>query len=328
MTDDARDLTSVVDDEEAIQLADAAQADEPREAGGRVDQENQTPLGDRQEEIDQQIEDAIRQLSEQRHSSVYPLLLGENDLDNDSVDDVFDDLRLRELPKDEQLEVIVHSGGGSIHAAYNLALLFRKFARQQLTFIVPRWAKSAATLLVCAGDEILMGPIAELGPVDPQITTMNPLERRFEQVSPLSIEATLDLIRSEFRGGHESLAKGLLERLQFPMTLGGFKRSLEIGKVYLQRLLASRMLSGKDAKQRAEKVSHELVEGYADHGYCIDVEEARRIGLNATELTGDDFELVWNLYRLAEERERISKQQKRQKMEDLLKMIPSDARPS
>jgi hypothetical protein len=191
---------------------------------------------------------------------------------------------------------------------------------------VPRWAKSAATLLVCAGDEILMGPISELGPVDPQITTMNPLERRFEQVTPLSIEATLDLIRTEFAKGHKDLANGLLQRLQFPLTLGEFKRSLEIGKVYLTRLLSSRMLKGDAGSEKARKIAESLVEGYADHGYCIEAGEAERLGIAAKSLDDAEFDIAWKIYRLSTEKERIVHQEKRQEMEDLLKGLPLDGR--
>ena len=107
--------------------------------------------------------------------------------------------------------------------------MFRLFGSEKLTFIIPRWAKSAATLLVCGGDEILMTPVAELGPLDPQITVMNPLENRIEKFSPLHIESTLELIQVEFENGNSELANGLLQRLQFPLTLGRFKKSLELG---------------------------------------------------------------------------------------------------
>jgi hypothetical protein len=118
----------------------------------------------------------------------------------------------------------------------NLAQILRSFGTENLTFIVPRWAKSAATLLVCAGDRILMAPPAELGPLDPVIVEMNPLERRMEQFSPLHIDATLELIREEYKNGNKQLADGLMQRLQFPLTLGSFKKSLDIGKQYLEKL--------------------------------------------------------------------------------------------
>jgi Serine dehydrogenase proteinase len=40
-----------------------------------------------------------------------------------------------------------------------------------IRFIVPSFAKSAATMLVMSGDEILMDVTAEVGPTDPQMPT-------------------------------------------------------------------------------------------------------------------------------------------------------------
>ena len=158
----------------------------------------------------------------------YPLLFADEEITSATVDRVFDDLqKIAELDKDEgRLAVIVDSPGGDIDSAYNLACLFRRYGKGRLTYIVPRRAKSAATLLVCGGDSVMMTPAAELGPLDPQITMMNPLERRLEDLSPLHIESTFALIRGEFEEGSKELAHGLLQRLQFPLTLGGFIKSL------------------------------------------------------------------------------------------------------
>ena len=44
--------------------------------------------------------------------------------------------------------------------------MLQDFAEEKLTVIVPRFAKSAATLMACAGDEIGMGPASEHGSAD------------------------------------------------------------------------------------------------------------------------------------------------------------------
>ena len=81
----------------------------------------------------------------------YPFLVRGTSISNKVVDDVFDELRQKYGDCDGRLDVLVYSSGGSIDAAYNLALLLRRYANKELTFIVGRWAKSAATLLVCGG---------------------------------------------------------------------------------------------------------------------------------------------------------------------------------
>ena len=193
-----------------------------------------TEHNDEISEVEADITEAVNSLAAtfDEPTVCYPLLSVHEEITSATVDRVFDDLQeTAEIDQDEsRLAVIVDSGGGNIDAAYNLACLFRRYGKRRLTYIVPRWAKSAATLLVCGGDSVMMTPVAELGPLDPQITELNPLEQRLERLSPLHIESTFALIRNEFEEGNKELAHELLQRLQFPITLGGFIKSLELGK--------------------------------------------------------------------------------------------------
>ena len=250
----------------------------------------------------------------------YPLLSSNERIAAATVDRVFDDLQeIAELDKDEnRLAVIVDSPGGDIDAAYNLACLFRRYGKRRLTFIVPRRAKSAATLLVCGGDSVMMTPVAELGPLDPQITEENPLEQnRVERFSPLHIESTLAMIRNEFEEGNSELAQGLLQRLQFPITLGRFAKSIEIGKQYAEKLLSSRML--KDSPETAREISRRLVEDYTDHSFCINIDEIRELGLAVEDMPANQLEIVWRIHKLARRRVRLIAQNRRREMEQLLK---------
>ena len=93
-----------------------------------------------------------------------------------SVDIVFDLINSPQF-KDEKkvfknqddLHVIIESGGGDADAAYHIAKLLDAHFKGILKYIVPRFAKSAATLMVCGGNKIVMGETSELGPLDPQI---------------------------------------------------------------------------------------------------------------------------------------------------------------
>ena len=273
--------------------------------------------------IEEEIDGLCAKLGEKRETDCFPLLLGgQQDIHAELVDRVFDDLTKRRFTSGK-LDVIVASGGGDIDAAYNLALLFRRFSKDRLTFIIPRWAKSAATLLVCAGDEILMTPVAELGPLDPQITAMNPFEQRVERFSPLHIESTLQLIREEFANGNDKLAEGLMQRLQFPLTLGSFKKQLEVGQDYVEKLLSSRML--KDEQTDANRIGKDLTTGYADHSWCITVEEASKIGLKAAEIKEEDWlDVVWKIHRLQVEKERLVAKESERKMQEKMKELPEN----
>ena len=265
--------------------------------------------------IIEQMHKLCAELGEKRKTSIYPLL-SDDALDDWMVDDVYDRLRDGEYGR-KPLDVIVHSSGGNIDAAYNLAQLFRRYCGDKLTFIVPRWAKSAATLLICAGDELLMTPVAELGPLDPQIIVANPFEKRMERFSPLDIDSTLKLIRDEYERGNADLASGLLQRLQFPLTLGGYKNSLKVGRRYVEKLLVPRM-DGSTAK----KISKKLTTGYANHSWCITVDEARELGLDANDLEGEELDLVWDIFKLYKREQDADDDKRKSKAAEDLRDFP------
>src|SRR4029077_972851 len=71
-----------------------------------------------------------------------------------------------------KLDIMIHSPGGSAEATETIVEeIRRKFER--VRFIIPSYAKSAATMMAMSGNEILMDEDAELGPIDPQMFTRN-----------------------------------------------------------------------------------------------------------------------------------------------------------
>jgi len=68
----------------------------------------------------------------------------------------------------KEIDIMVETPGGLAEVAEDIVRVIRsKYDR--VGMIVPGWAKSAGTIFVMAGDEILMGPASALGPIDPQI---------------------------------------------------------------------------------------------------------------------------------------------------------------
>lgn len=66
------------------------------------------------------------------------------------------------------LFLLLHTSGGKVEPAYLISKCCKKSAGK-FVVAVPRFAKSAGTLLALGADEIHMGIISELGPIDPQI---------------------------------------------------------------------------------------------------------------------------------------------------------------
>lgn len=75
--------------------------------------------------------------------------------------------------KGRQLDLIVHSPGGSVEAADQIVQYLRA-KYQYIRVIVPQNAMSAATMIACAADEIVMGKHSAIGPIDPQFILGGP----------------------------------------------------------------------------------------------------------------------------------------------------------
>jgi hypothetical protein len=75
------------------------------------------------------------------------------------------------------LDLILHSPGGRIESAEALVSYLRsKF--NHIRVVVPQVAMSAATMMACAADVIVLGKHSFLGPIDPQVIIPTPLGPR------------------------------------------------------------------------------------------------------------------------------------------------------
>ena len=75
------------------------------------------------------------------------------------------------------LDLILHSPGGSLAAAESLVTYLRsKFSN--IRVVVPQLAMSAATMIACAADSIVLGKHSFLGPIDPQVIVNTKLGQR------------------------------------------------------------------------------------------------------------------------------------------------------
>jgi len=265
------------------------------------------------------LKSKIQELSRIRGSKVFPLLTPLDSIDTDLVDKVYNALRTN-FKGSKKLDVLVMSSGGDIHSAYQLAKIFRNFAKENLTFIVPKYAKSAATLLVCGGDKIIFGPTSELGPLDPQIgleeESKEKTRRRF---SPLAIRPTLDLIAEESGKKHDILVEKLSASLPPALILGQYLKTLEVGKEYIVKLLTTRMLKAdSNAVEKATKIGESLIKSYPDHGWCLDFDEVKNLGLSIEWATEKEWNLIWEIY---SELDKILTQAFAEKSEDKEKKI-------
>jgi hypothetical protein len=155
--------------------------------------------------------------------------------------------------------------------------------------VVPRYAKSAATLLVL-GAPIMLGADAELGPLDAQIWDAE----REEQSSALNEVQALERLHSQAVDEVDQMVPLLVGRTGkkvetlLPLVLNfvaNMKRPLleKIDTVHYtqqSRVLkeaedyALRLLTASGLYQSPRDVASRLVNRYSDHGFVIDREEA------------------------------------------------------
>src|SRR5438874_6812124 len=85
------------------------------------------------------------------------------------IDDAQSVLRaIRETPAGNTIEIILHTPGGLVLAASQIARALRDHDGPVVA-VVPHYAMSGGTLIALAADEILIDRHAALGPVDPQL---------------------------------------------------------------------------------------------------------------------------------------------------------------
>lgn len=162
--------------------------------------------------------------------------------------------------------LILYSKGGDAGSAYLIGKLCREYSNGNLITTVPRHAKSAATLICCASDEIHMGSLSELGPIDPQIDNFPALGLKN------SVEHIADLVR-QYPASAEMFAKYLNLSLN-PIYLGYYERVAQSAIQYAERLLKTH---DKNLPKKAEQIALDLVYTYKDHGFVIDIAEAQQI---------------------------------------------------
>ena len=187
-----------------------------------------------------------------------------------------------------ELDLIVHSPGGSAEAAESIV----EYLRQRFDHIrvfVPLAAMSAATMVALAADEIVLGQHSQLGPIDPQFIIQTPegprsapakaILNQFNQAKaecedPRNLPAWLPILRS--------YAPGLLNQCQ---------NSRELAANMVESWLSRYMFQGRpDAADEARRIADWFsdYDEFQSHGRRVGVELASQQGLRIKSLEEDD----------------------------------------
>ncbi|HJZ32549.1 MAG TPA: ATP-dependent Clp protease proteolytic subunit [Hyphomicrobiaceae bacterium] len=161
---------------------------------------------------------------------------------------------IKETPRDRPIDLILHTPGGLVLAAMQIARAVEAHAAK-VTVFVPVYAMSGGTLIALAADEIVLGEFSVLGPIDPQIAGFPAASIvRVRQSKPVEHIFDLTLVLADM--GEKALAQ--------------VKRG------------AVELLTPRLPEAAAELLAEKLAGGHWTHDYALTAHEAAELGLPVT----------------------------------------------
>lgn len=176
----------------------------------------------------------------------------------------------------KSVDILLHSPGGRPDATERIVSILRN-SFDEINFLIPHSAYSAATMLALSGDSILLHKSATLGPIDPQINGIpaRSIRRGFEKAKeriksegPESLPAYIPLIEKysldllEQCEDSEKLSKELvtnwIKTYMFKTTRSSkqIKAAVNYFSDYDEHLLHSRPLSLEKLKKFKLKIDY------------------------------------------------------------------------
>lgn len=186
----------------------------------------------------------------------------------------------------DKLDLILHSPGGSPNSAQQIVSYLRQ-RYKHIRAVVPQNAMSAATMIACACDEIIMAKHSAIGPIDPQIGTVSPDGLQMF-IPARSIIEEFDKAKSEVIQ-HPELATLWFTRINSYPT--GFyaqcENLLKNSREIVEQWLLHYMFENKK-EENAKCISiAKFLSEHKDHGTPINCETAQSIGLKIIPLEND-----------------------------------------
>ncbi len=187
-----------------------------------------------------------------------------NSIDNYDLDKIYAALLNNNPTRAKDVVLFLLSSGGAGEPAYQISKICKSFSKSSFKVIVPRIAKSAATLIAIGADEIHMSLLGQLGPIDPQIGGLPAL-------GVSSALRTIASVAEQYPRSADMFSRYLRSALTVEQ-IGYCDRITESAVQYAERLLSTK----PKLAPRALAIAKELVHEYKDHGFVIDLEEAQK----------------------------------------------------
>lgn len=205
---------------------------------------------------------------------------------------------LRTVRPSDHVTLFVKSAGGDGTSALRLVHLLREHVKK-LTVVVPLECASAATMLALGADEIQMGPLAFLTPVDTSLEhQLGPVDPRNEivYVGQDEVQRVIRLWEKHSPNGDVNPFRSLFRHMH-PLVIGAVDRATSLSIRLCTEILKYHMRDDGEAV----RIANALNADYPAHEYPITPREARRLGLNVKNLAPELHDMLLELNHLYSE---------------------------
>lgn len=220
---------------------------------------------------------------------------------------------IRANRKHDKCTVFLTTNGGDPDGGYRIARCLRHNYKH-VRLVIPSLCKSAGTLIAIGANEIIVGDLGELGPLDIQVRNSQELAERSSGLDIIqALSASLEHAQEAFRKSLVELRSGA--RLSTKLA-GEFASKLAIG--VCAQLYGQIDPSKIGEMQRAMRIAHEygarlnkytnalrdgaletLVTSYPSHAFVIDRKEAGELFTSVAAPTDTEEEFcrkLWNIF--------------------------------
>jgi hypothetical protein len=193
------------------------------------------------------------------------------------------------------LHVLLNSPGGDGEVAVRL-IRSCQLRCKNLVVIVVDWAKSAATLFALGAHQILMGPAADLGPVDPQMQVGG----RIGIASAKDIIAAVEDATLKVQAAPETYPvwASLLSDITGVMVQQARSALTRSNDLLREALASEPTRTPEDLARLTQTLEEPLITRPQSHGAIFSADDAERCGLPVVKLepSGDHWREIWRLW--------------------------------
>ena len=223
----------------------------------------------------------------------YPVMIEDND--SDMIEGI-----LQKCPLDNGFALLISSPGGNGLTAERIINVCRSYSgTRNYVVIVPRKAKSAATMICFGASKIIMGNSSELGAIDPQQVIVEE-DKRQKWFSVYNIVSSYRRLFDEAVKTKGNLQPYLQQLANYDeREIAECETVLELSEDIAIKTLKSGMMAGKSYKQIKKKIEIFLTPKETKvHGRPIYAKEAERHGLKIeiADVRSTMWMLVYELY--------------------------------